>query len=845
MLDESSVSAFSQLLWGKATPTYKSLWHHMIDSGLCAKTLTRGWRFKNAVRVLGGKFSLEETETVRLIAYVAAMHDCYGKAHPAFQKKSRCDAEAFQQASLISTRDREKGYRHERYGAMQYKAMAEELLHLPPRITAVIGSAIELHHQGKYGHAEKPKLQRETWTAMANMLHKQAIELFQPPLHKLSECAHCDACVVLLAAFVILADWIASSSLFESVEAENDAAYIQQAEQVAENAVRAYGLKSDVSFPPVDAYEQLWPFLSLDKLRDTQRVVQRDAWPDADLTIIEAPMGEGKTEAGAFYAARLCSLHGKHGLYFGLPTSATSNQMHNRIHRMLSQVQRNQPRLMHGMAWLVQKDQPICWDSEMEETQRSDWLRPMRRAMLAESGVGTIDQAMMATLQIRYSCLRLLGLVGKVLVIDEIHAYDAYMSSIIEKLLQWCSALQIPVVMLSATLTASKRLALVQAAGGQLMTLSPAYPLITQVRNGMTQQLEVRETVKKGSFCFELLNLWGNADSIAQAAVQKIEGGGCLCVMMNTVAEAQQVYRALVQTTQESVQLVLFHARMKAGYRDAVEKHCVELFGKDGSKRPDKAILVCTQVVEQSMDLDFDGMISCIAPIDLLIQRAGRVHRHERSWRPAGMKTAVIQVLAPEIPSEKVYGPSGRVYEPWLLMQTHKLLPIAVDVPSGIRPAIERVYATPEVASAEWASMMFSDKLKAGQAKACELPSPDPDDFFGWNLPDGVFKFEEQDEAVTAKTRLSEPTIRVALLSDQQMKQAQVPWPNASIAQEVLLNSFTMHASSQDAASYVQGSGLLRDVVLIPQSSLPVPIGQMVLDYDETLGAIIQRSESV
>lgn len=843
MFTKSMLADFSHALWGKASPSYKSLWHHMIDSGACAKALACGWRFKSAVHVVAETLGISEADTIQLIAYAAAIHDCYGKAHPAFQKKSRCDAEMFHQASLISQRDHEKGYRHERYGAAHYQETSSDLIHLPPLIANIIGSTIGLHHQGKVGHAEKPKLQRETWTAMANELHLKAIVLFQPPLEKLDHCAHCDACVVLLSAFVILADWIASSSAFDDVCAETDDAYFHLAQQIAEKAVVEYDLHSFEAFPQIDEYEQLWHFLSQDKLRETQRVVQKEAWPDADLTIIEAPMGEGKTEAGAFYAARLCSLRNKQGIYFALPTAATSNQMHGRIHQMLAQIQRNQPRLMHGMAWLVQKDQPIRWGDNEQESHGCDWLRPMRRAMLAESGVGTVDQAMMAALQIRYSCLRMLGLTGKALVIDEIHAYDAYMSSIIERLVQWCGVLRIPVIMLSATLTASKRRALVEAAGGQLSTMSHAYPLITQVKGGVSQQLEVNDTAKKGRFRFEPLRVWNQPDSIAEAALEKIAGGGCLCVMMNTVAEAQNVYQALKQKASASVQLFLFHARMKAGSRDNVEKRCVKLFGKDGSWRPDKAILVCTQVVEQSIDLDFDGMISCIAPIDLLLQRAGRVHRHERSQRPETMSEAVIHVLIPEVLYDKAYGQSGHVYHPWLLMQTQKLLPIAIDVPTGIRSAIEHVYAIPEDVSEEWASMMFSDELKAGQAKACELPSPDPYEFFGWNLSDGVFDLEEQDEAVSAKTRLSDPTIRVALLSDHQMEQAQVLWPSAAIAQEVLMNSFTMRASEQDAATYARGNGLLRDVVLISQNSLPVHIGSSIIHYDETLGAIIQRSE--
>lgn len=264
MFTKSTLADFSHALWGKASPSYKSLWHHMIDSGACAKTLACSWRFKSAVHVLAEALRISEEETARLIAYVAAIHDCYGKAHPAFQKKSTCDAEVFHQASLISKRDHEKGYRHKRYGAAQYQETASELIHISPLIANIIGSAIRLHHQGKTGHAEKPKLHKEAWTAMASDLHMKAIALFQPPIEKLDNCVHCDACVMLLSAFVILADWIASSPLFDSVCAETDTAYFQLAQEIAVVAVKDYGLHSLEMFPQIDEYEQLWHFLSQD-----------------------------------------------------------------------------------------------------------------------------------------------------------------------------------------------------------------------------------------------------------------------------------------------------------------------------------------------------------------------------------------------------------------------------------------------------------------------------------------------------------------------------------------------------------------------------------------------------
>lgn len=828
------------LLWAKASPSYKSLWHHMIDSGFCAARLAEDARFLCGTKLIATYFDIGVQEAIDLIAYLAAMHDCYGKAHPAFQKKSMEDAAAFVQSGMISVLDHERGYRHERYGAHVFRERATELLRMEPLVARVLASAIALHHQGKTGHANPPKRGKEQWTAMADALHQRAIALFHPHLDRFHHCHHCDACVLVLSSFVILADWMASSVPFESLKEEDDLHYCALSRALADQTVKEYGVSSDQPFPPIDAYQRLWPLLSHDRLRPLQRAMMSDAWPDADLTILEAPMGEGKTEAGAFYAARLCGLQGRHGIYFALPTAATSNQMYQRMEAMLAQIHREGPRLMHGMAWLSQLNTAFYMKDEEECPERADWLQSMRRAMLAENGVGTVDQAMMAVLHIRYSCLRMLGLLGKVLLIDEVHAYDAYMYSILEKLLAWCRVLRIPVVMLSATLTEEKRMALMKAAGAKACNAAQAYPLITQVRNGEVRQAAVSGTAQCGSYVFEPVSLWNDPQRLADRALSKVDAGGCLCVMMNTVDDAQRVYRAIAER-QSGAQVLLFHARMMAVHRNAVEKQCMDWFGKDAQKRPSKAILVCTQVVEQSMDLDFDGMITCIAPMDLLLQRAGRVHRHAREERPENMAQPLIEVLVPNAMCEDAYGANGAVYAPWLLMQTQQQLPCRVLVPDGIRACIERAYAHPREAEEAWMSMMFQNSTMAAQAKSCELPTPDAERFFGWDNADGVFCYDEKDERIVAKTRLSSPTLRVALLEDAQVEKAANAFVPLSTAQDVLLHSFTIRAKLGEGETVRTGSGVLRDVILVGKEHLPVCLGNVILEYDDALGAIVRR----
>ena len=171
---------------------------------------------------------------------------------------------------------------------------------------------------------------------------------------------------------------------------------------------------------------------------------------------------------------------------------------------------------------------------------------------------------------------------------------------------------------------------------------------------------------------FETLRIGQNSGLIAEQAIAMTEHGGCICVLANTVREAQDIYQELKKRADQETETMLFHARFTMERRNAIEQRCLHLFGRNaGTARPKRAILVATQVVEQSLDLDFDGMITELAPIDLLLQRAGRVHRHRERQRPQGMEQPIIHVVIPNKDEsgdlEERYGLSGVVYAPFLL----------------------------------------------------------------------------------------------------------------------------------------------------------------------------------
>jgi CRISPR-associated endonuclease/helicase Cas3 len=457
------------------------------------------------------------------------------------------------------------------------------------------------------------------------------------------------------------------------------------------------------------------------------------------------------------------------------------------------------------MAWLVDEASPvtapITYGDETDETRKfaRDWFRPARRALLAEQGVGTVDQVLMAALNVRFGFLRLLGLSAKTLVIDEVHAYDEYMTTIMKRLLEWCRALRVNVILLSATLSRRQKWELCEAYAGRerrieienLMTRWPAaespYPLLTSVpRHGLADAVSV------DSACSRLRDIairlhpgfLEDHRQTAQLAIDSISDGGCVCILANTVKAAQAIFEMLQIASRENVladvELLLFHARFPAFRRNEIEARVTELFGKNmGSRRPRRAILVATQVVEQSLDVDFDVMISQIAPVDLLLQRSGRLWRHDRDPSERhGIEGPVLHVLTPKC-GEFDFGPSEKVYDREILLRTLSILDqrTSFHLPAAFRELIEGCYSGEEVLhtlipqeelqrAAE--KRQFKQKQAQAAARTHLLPIPSCDEF----NPSGYIADEGMSGAqsyFTAQTRLGDDTISVLLIDDDQL----------------------------------------------------------------------------
>nr|WP_276206356.1 CRISPR-associated helicase Cas3' [Thermoactinospora rubra] len=423
-----------------------------------------------------------------------------------------------------------------------------------------------------------------------------------------------------------------------------------------------------------------------------------------------APMGEGKTEIALHAAKLMGDAAGTPGFNLGLPTMATTSQMFRRVDEFRLRRAQGAITLLHAMAWL---DSAYSPDGEevgvlTDDPFATQWLRGSKRGLLAGLSVATIDQALLAVLRGKHNTLRMLGLVGKVFVVDEVHAYDAYMQGLLKRLLTWLGAMKVPVILLSATLPVGvgRRLAEAYLKGAGAPTQMPEVTYPGWIYVSASAAVPARVEVRERTLALEVRNVPISADgrpsrqeAIADVLAELPEQGGCAAIICNTVAEAQQTYLDLAARLQGDVRLALLHSRFPAYRREEITREVVGWFGKDaGRDRPPKAILVATQVIEQSLDLDFDIMISDLAPIALLLQRAGRCHRHHLNdvRRPHWARDMRLVVLAPVDADSAFKIPTAWpfVYHRSLLCRTYKALHgmKTVEIPGDVQRLVDQVY---------------------------------------------------------------------------------------------------------------------------------------------------------
>ncbi|MCX6021464.1 MAG: CRISPR-associated helicase Cas3' [Chloroflexi bacterium] len=596
------------------------------------------------------------------------------------------------------------------------------------------------------------------------------------------------------------------------------------------------------------SFAELFPKLK-DSINPLQRTVEEvaETLKGPGLVIIEAPMGEGKTEAAMYLADHWTAADEQRGMYFALPTQATSDQMFGRVRDFLAARYNDNTvnlQLLHGHAALSgafaalrkRADAPYepqgvegdeGYDKAPAGVIAGEWFTYRKRGLLAPFGVGTIDQALLAVLQTPHVFVRLFGLAHKTVIIDEVHAYDAYMTTLLERLLEWLGALNCSVALLSATLPPARRddllAAYAKGANRSDAAVIPAvrYPRVTWIAPGGAGSRTVAVSERSTK---TVRIVWadgrvpaeGEDFPLGRDLAEALKDGGCAAVICNTVGRAQEVYRALKRWFPDDANdghpvVDLLHSRFLHDGRMKRQERALVRFGKKGNcvdlsgggepasvKRPHKAVLVATQIIEQSLDLDFDLMVTDLAPADLVLQRIGRLHRHLREPdddpRPEGLREPAVWICRPDMNEDRSVPQFGRaqtaVYDEhvllrsWLALQGKEDFRIPGPAESssekaiGVEALIEAVYGEAECPAkasdalrAMWNDTLAKLKRKKRdyEGKANDHSILGPEEGLDVTLEQRNLELEEENpkihETLQALTRLGDPTVAVVVLS--------------------------------------------------------------------------------
>ena len=767
-------SAEASSLWAKTgseeSPSVGlSLPQHMTDAGSVAAELWDKWLSPGAKQRIMELLNLTQNEAKSFACWVAATHDM-GKATPEFA--GQLDSRGKEELRVFRDRIEEHKFNfplhlttppagtrcpHSTYSQSIIIKLLTERYTDDVETAKTIASIAGAHHGVPAEYVPETGRACAIFEGLNDKWHQAWQELFEMTLEqtgadqvlkKLMSGTKIPVSVQLyLTGLVIMADWIASNPEYFpmgtfSVEAQHGRLNQGWEALGLEHPWAAHIENSDTS----DLYSSRFSWEN-PTLRPMQEVVVEAArsMKGGGMMCIEAPMGQGKTEAGLIAAEILAQETGRSGLAFAAPTQVTSNALFDRVkawaqgpaggsepHTMFLGHAKNQQQ--DSFRYLQRAD---IFDSEADvegkqsirpntSVARHSWIGGRKRGILSTFVVCTIDQILMMALQSRHVMLRHLGLGSKVVIIDEVHAYDAYMGVYLKEALHWLGQMNAPVILMSATLPAHVRTSLMEsyAEGLEIQdstewdfddfapedvtepSLDLDYPVIHTLtaEDGYTP-LKWQVAAPEEQVTISIRQI-GDEFTDFDKVLEPLESEhGCAAVICNTVGRAQNVYEHL--RTKFGTDVMLTHSRFTSKHRAEKEADLVSQLGKGahrGDGRPERLIVVGTQVIEQSLDLDFDVMVTDFTPVDLVLQRLGRLHRHERddSERPSEYRSPICYVRGVEIFGSETQVPefpkgSRSVYEPAILLSSYaQLLPYfdgkALRIPADMSELVQKAY---------------------------------------------------------------------------------------------------------------------------------------------------------
>jgi CRISPR-associated endonuclease/helicase Cas3 len=809
-------------LWAKSGTPYHPLLAHMLDTAAVAWAILRR-EPSRTLYLYAQDWSLSEEEALSWASFLVGLHDL-GKASPIFQLAWEEGARRVRGAGLEWDEDLKAHWvAHGVFTDLFLRRLLGER-GLSKVVAGDLATALGAHH-GFPATAEEKKQGRlhlrleagPWWEVRAWLLDVLARTL--GVVYPKMENARPEA-ILRVMALASFADWVASDpALFPYGRDPLTPTYWPEALELAQKGLDRLGWRP-YRPPEAKGFQELFPYIPRPNPLQEAVPALLQGVEEPVLLLVEAPMGMGKTEA-ALYAHHLLQRALNHrGLYVALPTQATGNGLFPRVRAFLERASAGavELQLQHGSALLnpeygalLEKIHPErVGEGEEEGVVASAWFSARKRAMLSPHGVGTLDQALLGVLRVKHHFIRLWGLMNRVVVLDEVHAYDVYTSGLLEALLRWLRALGSSAIVMTATLPPSRRKALLSAWGAKEVAAFGSYPRVALLGAGGLR-VEALPPARRVEVALERVPV--EEEALAARLLASLPGA--LGAVVNTVDRAQRLYQALGQgrpltleglverlgsggqgpwqevleakaekahwvvgkELQDGTLVLLLHARFPAEERALRESVALALFGKRGP-RPERAILVATQVAEQSLDLDFDLLYTDLAPVDLVFQRAGRLHRHERG-RPEAHAHPRLLLGVPEglAFGEPLYW--SRVYEDFILLATGKALEgrATLRIPEDLEALLEAVYeAGPEGfpeplrKRAEEGFRRLEERRKKEEETARNLSLSQLEkllalgDSAGMAAELGLEDDEEKPETQRLLTRLGDPSVAVVPL---------------------------------------------------------------------------------
>lgn len=813
----------THLLWGKAGVnrfnelTWSPLYIHLLDTAHVADQLVQQWIPESVFTKIAADCQLSPSDFSVIIAFLAGIHDL-GKATPAFQSKPLREARTthLRARFLLSKTHPDAATLTAHECAQLPHNLASHILlrrWLEKRYQWSVSSCnafatpLSAHH-GIFASSAFDFSTQEyliggpEWMSLQNDLIDLVASKFDPSEILKHEFILSPPAQVFATSIIIVADWIASDvslfNLYRDGEVEiGDLDFTKRATSALERIDLPMPWEPSATGLSIDErLRERFDFPTHAKANATQATLNElcESNQEPELYIVESPTGVGKTEAALLAAETLAHKFGMAGVTFALPTQATTDAMFTRVQKWIGGMANSEAtqngldvQLSHGKARFNDLFEKVPYgtdvfdvhDSHAEDEPsitRNLWSSRPKLALLANFTVATIDQVLVAALRTRHNVLRHVGLLRKVLIVDEVHAADTFMRQYLLKVLEWAGSYGIPVICLSATLPSSIRQQLLAAynTGKSVSPCKPAdepldrlacllarsampklgasgepnapklpaptqhpYPGISFTTKGSIKSVEILENIEPRVFKIELADL--TISEIVAKLGQLLSDGGRALIIRNTVGLAVETYRAIDAHFPNEV--ILSHSRFTTAHRNQNDSVLLQQLGKTARDLSgERKIVVSTQVAEQSLDIDADVLFTDIAPSDLLLQRLGRLHRHGSRARPTKLARPHCFILGVQASTDQ--GPlisknNSRIYDESLLLNTASILSVnnqapQIRVPQQVQELVEQTYdRCPSVASEVWSERLseardrfqFNEEQRARRAQQAAIPS--------------------------------------------------------------------------------------------------------------------------